>query len=510
MFCKNCGTQIVEGELCSACATESENSQVQAFSPENEPKKKKSPVIAVILAIIAVIVLGYLLFGKAFGGSALKDYQSIERKNLETLKAHTSNIAQFTGVGSSNNAISLTFTDDGKSFMDSKEANWINTLFLDMNSSSDETRAHSSGTLSINDTKIISFETLTELPGNEIFLKLSDFSNLYIKTNSNSNYMKLFRSSSPDMDAVNAVVGRYGDIIIDNIDKVEKGKESVTVGETTTEYTTYVVTIDSETSTNIARKTAATAREDSDLEKLIRSSAEESGEDADAAYADFLAKLDEAENREDDAENTVLATMTLYVDKKGEVCGRRYVDMEKPDEVNYYLTAWNGKNFESEVSLATDDGQLYITGSGSRDGDKISGDYTVRSGDILVANIRVDEFDKKAVKDGKLIGSFTFTPGKDYIDETGENPMMASLRYKIDLTSESGKMDFDITIFSDDAHLATLKINSTALDGGEVPSVGDDEKVDFNAWMKAVDLDYISDTITNLLINAGAPAEMLN
>lgn len=257
MFCKKCGVPIDEGELCGACGASAQENSPTPVEPSHAAgmtvtNKKKNPIIAVIVAIVAVFALVVFLIGRGFGSGALKSYQSLEHKTLETLKAHATNMADFTGTGSASTSLLLTLTDDGKSLINDMDAGWLNSMSLDIQSVSDEAKAHSTGTFQINDKKIIDFEVLTELPGNEIFLKLPEFSPQYIKTRQNSDYMKLFSSSSPDMDAVKAVIDRYGAIIIDNLDKVERSKETVTVGSTSATYKTYVVTIDREISDNIA------------------------------------------------------------------------------------------------------------------------------------------------------------------------------------------------------------------------------------------------------------------
>lgn len=554
MFCRNCGAKV-EKNFCRNCGTPVSakareinrnlnnasvnnmpvnnpqfNNQVpdynanQNYSPYNQvpqiamrPKKKRKPVVAVIVAVIAVLAIGFAVFGKLFGtglfmsmASPEKYYQSIEKKNLATLTAHTANIAKFTGKGGSNTKLSLSLTEDGKSLMNSMNTDWLNTMSLDINSEKDETSSYSAAVFNINDTKIIALETLAGIAGDEMLLKLPDFSPTFIKLPANSNFMDFVGSQTPDMDSLSKVLDRYGEVVIENLNKVEKSKETVTVGSTTTEYDKLVVTIDSEISHNIAKAIASQARDDRNLENLIRSSAASKGEDADAAYADFLAGLDEAESIDETAENTVLATMTLYVDKKGEVCGRHFVTANAPDTAQYYLTAWKGNNFETEAKLISDDSILNITGSGSRSGNKISGDFTLQEGDIIVSTVKVDGFDKDAAKAGKVHGSFTFTPSKDYIDESGSNPLMAGFSYKIDVASESGKLDSTVLIFNDAANMATLKISSNTQKGGGIPTVSDGEKVDYETWFNSVGMETVTEQLTNALRSAGMPEEYLN
>ena len=525
-FCRMCGAPLipsasVNGSL-GAGQPQGQNvgvNQTQApYTPQRNAavRKKKSRIPAIIAAVLACLFIvggaGILLGGKLIRmASPVKYYQSIEKKELATLTAHTANFAEFTGHGAET-TLSLNLTDDGKGLLGDADTSWLNTLALNISSAEDEARSYSEGTISINDSKIIDFETLSELPGGESLMKLPDFSPLYIILPSDSRFtgfMSIFGSSAPDMDAVNKVLCRYGEIVIENVDQVEKSKETVTVGSTTATYDVLVATIDSKTAANIAHEISESAKDDRDLEKLIRSRAERSGEDPDASYNEFLQDLDEAAAYDETAENTVLATMTLYVDKNGEVCGRRYVSADQPDTANYYLTAWDGKNFETEASLPGDDGVLSFTGGGTKSGNKIGGDFSLRSGDVLLWTVHVDDFDKKAAKDGKLYGSFTFAPGKDYIDESGESPMMATFRYQFDIASENGKMDATVSLFSDTATLGSLQIDSKKKNVS-IPSVGDGDKVDYETYLNSIDQEAASEKLKNALRNAGVPEEYLN
>lgn len=517
MFCWNCGADGADGKFCRYCGAPIVPPAAAEQTPRPAPRKKKGFGGLIVAAIIVVLLVigGKFLLGRLSGltasmASPAKYYQSVEKDNLDTWIAQTKNLASVTDGDGAEATLSLSFTDEGKALMgDDMDTSWLNSTTLDMRAAQNDAWSYSEGTFSINNAKIADFELLSALSGDRMLLRLPDFSNLYVQLPQDNDFLNVVSSSSVDLDALSAVLGRYGEIVIRHLDKVEKEKETVTVGSTTAEYDALVVTIDTETCAAISEEIADTARSDRDMERLIRSLAESEGEDPDAAYAEFLQELDEADAYNEETENEPVATMTLYVNKKGEICGRRCVSAEDPDTVNYYLTAWDGKNFETELRLTDEDGVYAITGSGVKDGDKISGDFAASSGDVQLWKMHVDKFDKKAAKEGKIDATFTLTPAKDYIDEGGKNPLLATFGYQIDLTVASGKLDAAVSLSSDAANLGTLQISSKK-NSVSIPSVSDSEQADFETYISSIDTDQAEQTLKKAFRNAGVPEEYMD
>ena len=476
------------------------------------PKKKSHApaIIAAVVIVLGLVAAAGLLLPKLFGkGRTAVDtstpenyYQSVEKNAVATLSAQTANLA---GFSSAESTLSFSFTDEGRELFGEGNFDWLKSLSLDLNTASDKAASFAAGTLHVNNTKIIAFELLSDPERGEALLKLPDFSRQYLSMPADSFPLSL---PTADMDAVSKVVDRYGAIVAENLSNVEQTRETIYVGSTAAECDVLTVTVDSDSVAKIRRAIRDTAHNDRDLEALIRSAAAGAGKDPDEAYQNFLRDLDNEPEAADGTENTVKGVMKVYIDDRGEICGRHYVSSDTPDKADYYLTAHNGDAFETAASFGTGESTLTVTGAGTRNGDKITGDYTFRTGENLLASVHVENFDKKAYDEGKLYGSFTVSPGKDYLDESDASPLLAGFSFKIDVASESGKTDVTVSILSDGTNLGSLKIASRGKNVG-VPQVSENDKADPETWMENVDPDEISDTVMNALYEAGVPMEML-
>ncbi len=496
------------------------------------PKKKsKAPVIIAVIAVLALLGVGAFflirmlssgglgnLGGGSGGGSSVKImkdaepdvyYQSIEKSNVAMMTAFTSNTGVWTGRGGADASIEITLTDEGRNLLSDSaggmDLDWLKSLSLDIGSGKDGTKTYEAGTLNLNNTKIISFDLLLDSSNKEMLVHLPDFSSKYAYMDSNDSVESLVGASGIDMDSLSKVINHYGEIVIGKLNKVEKTSETVYVGGYSTEYDALTVNIDGETKAAIASAISDEARVDRDLENLIRTAAESADEDPDTAYADFLNELDKAKEPGGESGNDFVGTLTVYVDKDGEEWGRRYVPADGSEKTTYYLVAWNGNDFACEGDL----GSTSFTGSGTRSGNKLSGSLTLRSGDSLVAQVDVENFDKKAAKDGKIYGTFTVTPEKDYLDDNGMSPVLAGFRFRTEISSETGKLDATVSVMNESQTVATIKVSSRSNNGARVPNVSESDKVDTDTWLESMDTEAAQDKLFDSLKRAGVPAEYL-
>lgn len=89
LYCKNCGTEFVEGtKFCPSCgkplneAPESTGAQEASAQEPAKPKSKKTGAITTIIAIIVLAVAGYIYYTQDMGG----DLSSLTSAKTYTVK----------------------------------------------------------------------------------------------------------------------------------------------------------------------------------------------------------------------------------------------------------------------------------------------------------------------------------------------------------------------------------------------------------------------------------------
>ena len=363
--------------------------------------------------------------------------------------------------------------------------------------------------------------------------------------------------SSIPSDKVETLVNRYGNIIIDEIQNVEKKDETLEIEGVSEDLTTYVATISEKDSVRIRKAILESMKDDEDIKDIVKevestlkefidlTNGYESYEDPYDMMIDGIKQsLDNLKDEEEYATDETAIIYTIWVDGSGEVKGR---SIDAPDyfgdleNAMYYKKveadgkcAFEGKaNTDLVSNLPLPDAlsgfelpdTVKIVGSGKEDGDKFTGDvyiYCESYGDeYQILKIECEDFNFEEIKDGKLNGKAKFSVGDglvDYIDENvnsyDASSMMQTLSQislECDFESDGTEQNFDVSVLLLGQKLVRLEggaDNQSNSVKAEIPSNSKTVEItdteDLLAWAK----DFKTDSFINKLKSAGVPSDL--
>ena len=401
--------------------------------------------------------------------------------------------------------------------------------------------------VNVNGTKICTIEYYFDTENSEIYMRIPELSDGYIKMNmdqmtqeaveeadqeldssfttsldladSMNSYFSTLENL-PEADLVTSILTRYTDIIFDNVADAENpGAQEAVAGDVSQELSVLEGHVTQAEALPMFQQILDTAKSDEELKGLIETWTEAMN-DPDYTYETFLEAIEDMEKDLDtEADETDESGFILraWVDSDGEVVGRQFLlnDDEQEEELFGYLCTADGDKRGFSMQLGSEDEKVAIEGSGELNGDLLSGTYTISSGDADAAIIDVADYDTKAVQDGIWKGTYTIS-GAPVEDEDGNSydPFGGmQLIFTADGADEDS-IDWNLAIAAGGATLGSVSL--TGGNGGEALAAvdvasltdvydfsNDDEVETYTASMNM-------DAITENLTSAGMPEGWLD
>lgn len=311
----------------------------------------------------------------------------------------------------------------------------------------------------------------------------------------------------PDAETLTTVLDRYLAIILSGLNNVDQSTTTLEVGGVKQECTVLALKVYEEDVMNIAKAVLSKAKDDADLKKIIEDFAkgveEIAGEDigADEVYVDFKEAItdmlaDLEEETEFDTESFI--QLDTYVDKSHNIIGMKLHEMSeqgsKRGQVYFYsLTEGNKTAFEFAIPSDVNDGDDFkLSGTGTKNGDKVSGTYTATVQGTVMGTIKIENLDA----DG---GTITIAPSMDLFP--GEvKDMLGDLSLQIKLEGEK----IALNILGGNNLLLGIALQSFKSDGPSLNAPSDAVDVtDSNAMEKWTEK-LVMDKVIENLKKAGA------
>ena len=449
-----------------------------------------------------------------------------------------------------NAEIKVSLEDGGKAILgmlSPVDISWLADASISGNVSMSDKSMTEFMDVNVNGTKICTIEYYFDTENSEIYMRIPELSDGYIKMNmeqmtqeaveeadqeldssfttsldladSMNSYFSTLENL-PEADLVTSILTRYTDIIFDNVADAENpGAQEAVAGDVSQELSVLEGHVTQAEALPMFQQILDTAKSDEELKGLIETWTEAMN-DPDYTYETFLEAIEDMEKDLDtEADETDESGFILraWVDSDGEVVGRQFLlnDDEQEEELFGYLCTADGDKRGFSMQLGSEDEKVAIEGSGELNGDLLSGTYTISSGEADVAIIDVADYDTKAVQDGIWKGTYTIS-GAPVEDEDGNSydPFGGmQLIFTADGADEDS-IDWNLAIAAGGATLGSVSL--TGGNGGEtlaavdVASLTDVYDFSNDDEVEAYTASMNMDAITENLTNAGMPEGWLD
>lgn len=449
-----------------------------------------------------------------------------------------------------NAEIKVSLEDGGKAILgmlSPVDISWLADASISGNVSMSDKSMTEFMDVNVNGTKICTIEYYFDTENSEIYMRIPELSEGYIKMNmeqmtqeaveeadqeldssfttsvdladSMNSYFSTLENL-PEADLVTSILTRYTDIIFDNVADAENpGAQEAVAGDVSQELSVLEGHVTQAEALPMFQQILDTAKSDEELKGLIETWTEAMN-DPDYTYETFLEAIEDMEKDLDtEADETDESGFILraWVDGDGEVVGRQFLlnDDEQEEELFGYLCTADGDKRGFSMQLGSGDDKVAIEGSGELKGDLLSGTYTISSGEADAAVIDVTDYDTKAVQDGIWKGTYTIS-GAPVEDEDGNSydPFGGmQLIFTADGADEDS-IDWNLAIAAGGATLGSVSL--TGGNGGEslaavdVASLTDVYDFSNDDEIEAYTASMNMDAITENLTSAGMPEGWLD
>ena len=520
------------------------------------------------VAMAAALGMGCLPLNVLAADSYKEAEKAAVTKAIETFCArYAEGLEKNTGSVQNSSNIQLMLSEEGSTMLNlasDTDLSWLNSVTLNMKNGFSKDSSAQSFDLNVNGNKICTLNCYVDVPEAAVYINIPELNDGYIKADlvdvdttdsddtgslhAQMQYADLLQNyfngleNLPDADTLQAVLERYSSIIIDHVTEQGSSSKKASAGDVEEQFTVLEAELDQPAAAGMVQEMLETAKEDKDLESVVKTLAELS--DQDFSYEDFLMSLEDMETElsedydletdteepeeetsteenidEDEApadiaeggcvqtelasENTFI--LRSYVNGKGEIAGRELSAKEGRGETALlkYLKTENDSQKGFLLSIGEDTDGFAMEGSGTEEAGTLNGYYTVSSSGEELAMVDVVGLDTEAFKDGYLKGGF-------YLSGTGEGENDALNGMLLSFTSDStkDKLDVNASLSIQNTYLGTIYFTSEDKEDIDLP--GKDSIKDVYDFSKEEDIEeYVAgmdmDTIMENLDVAGIP-----
>ena len=310
-----------------------------------------------------------------------------------------------------NAEIKVSLEDGGKAILgmlSPVDISWLADASISGNVSMSDKSMTEFMDVNVNGTKICTIEYYFDTENSEIYMRIPELSDGYIKMNmeqmtqesveeadqeldssfttsldladSMNSYFSTLENL-PEADLVTSILTRYTDIIFDNVADAENpGAQEAVAGDVSQELSVLEGHVTQAEALPMFQQILDTAKSDEELKGLIETWTEAMN-DPDYTYETFLEAIEDMEKDLDtEADETDESGFILraWVDGDGEVVGRQFLlNDEQEEELFGYLCTADGDKRGFSMQLGSGDDKVAIEGSGELKGDLLSGTYTI-------------------------------------------------------------------------------------------------------------------------------------
>lgn len=540
------------------------------FTEKKTKKFGKKQILRIVAAVVAVAVVGSVvavaLNFKTLKGSMIKlfgsdmDYfkyvESREFKRYAEMSANlydTRILANIKTGQSATTTLSWNISDDAFDLMDSfagqkTDFSWLNDVEMKIDTNVVNNAAAYEIGLNISGKKVLTLSEIIDYASGKVFMSVPELTNqtlvmgtsgmpgsaapgmpdIVFDNNSAAPFelISQFGESLPSKEIYNKLLETYIDVVLNSIDDVTSEKETIEIEDISQKCTVLEARISEKTLCDIMKAVLQEAKKDKEIKAILESVQEDVsesglfGKNVDV-YEEFIDAVDNTIEAFDDmreyASAKTFLVITGYVNSKHEVIGQKVTVQGKT--ILDYVTVQKGKKFASELRIGYGSDAIVLKGSGTQQGNKKSGSYTLRAGSMNCLDLEIANLDTKALEQGYLDGTFRITPKKAFLSQIGldgfSQAVLSGMRPTLELkwkTSDTAA-SLEINLLNQDDFFAGVTLKSTISEGKavEIPkkdlvSAEDEEammdfleSIDFDGFAEHLRQSKVPDEITALV-----------
>lgn len=524
-----------------------------------EPKKKKKiwgklipAVIALGLVAAIVLNLGTVIgFGIKTFGSDKAYFGYVEKKAFEGYADDISNV-----YGSVVEALEFDSAAEGElrlvlgdellqmaetALGGQMQLDWVKDIAIAYDVNMDGSAEEFSLGLKLGKTEIIALNMIMDMVKGDIYMALANLSDKYLYINGGSEVVGGGASGSsilgsiygnenltkalPDEETVNELIDKYVEIVLDQLENVEKSSDSVKVDGIEQDCTKIKFTVTQEDFMNIALALLEEVKNDGEIEDIIKdfvkflNEEELLDQDPSKAYSELVSGIEDTikdgkeakASMDSEALKRELMSITDYVNGSHEIIGR---DLEVAGQKYVsYATAHDGSDFATEVKIAN---MLTFKGNGTDKSDKISGKFNLTVSGMNIADVEVTDFDTAALDDQILNGTFRVLINKQLLSgiDAGDYAALLSGFDGIEIKSAGDKDEASVefNVIYNNKILVGIATDAKKVDSEKIAVPDKKDTIDatdseaVKAYLESLDLDKLY----TALKDAGVPSQLVD
>ncbi len=300
------------------------------------------------------------------------------------------------------------------------------------------------------------------------------------------------------------LVDTYTDVVLENLDDVEKSTDTISVGDIEKKVTVIEVTVDEKTLEKVVTSLIKEAEDDDVIWDILKdiisldpsANAKEYVREMKDMFEDF-----DKDDIKGAFEGFGELKFKTFVDAKGNILGR---EIEYMGYTFSFITLEKGKNVATEITADIDGMSFEIKGEGTVKKDTYNGTYTITAMGQDMAEVEVKNF---SIKDDNLNGTFTLKPSKtissmlsayetdDIEDELGVSLEslgidLSDIALVIDSKNEENKSSCSFALVSKSKEVIAISVNSTVSEIKSIKVPEDFTKVsdedDIENWVSTI------------------------
>lgn len=508
--------------------------------PPKPPKKKKGLLIGGIIAAVVIIAAVAVALNFKFVSNAVMRsfaspesyYRHVEKQSMgDVIDSGTSiydntlmdNLAADQRTVTSDTTI--TVGEPVRELVESltgQDMDWLETVNLNEIITLEDGKLGVNLDASLNGVAIATAEIVTD--EGDIYFRVPEIRDDYalidqrtmamqgVNMGTQSALTTLLQDSSdllPESDRLSKVLNRYVEVIVDNIEDVEKGSDTLEAGSVSQKYTTLSIHLEGDDLARIIEALCTTALEDDDLKEILGAAAETAGSDPDDVWEELVDELEYAMDNADRIADRVELDMTVYVDGKGDIRGRTVVinDYMKLE----YAAPEDGSKYGIRLAVSQDDYEQFVF---EGDGKNKEGSFEMAVEGLHILDVSATDFDRDDLKNGYLNGSFDISLSSFVSNQLGSELDIGGLRgldlrdihLLLDSSASKDKSNIALRLMLGDEEYLAVTLDTKASGGGKVDVPADSMSAE--SWVQKINATNL-DSILDHLEDAGVPDNLL-
>ncbi len=374
------------------------------------------------------------------------------------------------------------------------DMSWLSEINLGMDVASEGSMSKLALVLGLAGTDILSADMIMDMDAGQLWMGLPELNKTYLKfdledmgidmsdVGEATAMMAELMAAMPSEDVLNRLLTKYVDIILKNLDDVQKETITLELDGLKQECTALTVEIGHEDALRIAKAVLTAAREDEDVKAVLEgivkfvaaNGATVDGDIWEMFQAEIDKLLEDIEEQMEDIQEGVFV-LTTYADSKNHIIGRSLATPDTDADQLFYKTVTEGDKFAFEAVVM---GQATITGSGTNKGGKLSGSYELAAQGRTMLTLEVEDVDQNKLEKGYISGTFrikphTYTTGTDSSGATGvTSTWIANMEVELKLTTSAQSAEIEINLNYQGNFFAGAAIKVSSSSGGSVSAPG--------------------------------------